>query len=67
MRLHKRFFITKEASLKFQNFMLDLEKEYSLSYGELFQITSFYISTLAKYLIRDERHPEDADAKGDEE
>lgn len=67
MKIHKRFFVTQDASQKFQLFMIDLEKEYDLTYGELFQITSVYISNLAKYLIRDERHPDDISKKGDEE
>jgi len=66
MKIHERFFITQKASLKFQNFLLDLEKEYDLTYGEMFQILSLSISHLAKYLIRDERYPNDQTKKGDE-
>ncbi len=66
MEIHERYFTSKEADLKFQEFMLILEREYGLTYGELFQILSSYISNLSKYLIREERHPEDVTKKGDE-
>ncbi|MGV8131216.1 MAG: hypothetical protein ACP5N7_03915 [Candidatus Pacearchaeota archaeon] len=67
VKINPRYTIVKEAEMRFRSFFLDLEKEYSLTFGELFQILSSSMADLSKYLIRVERHPSDPEKKGDEE
>ena len=50
----------------FDKFLLDLEQEHELTYGEVFSLLGHAIGNLAKYQIRSERHPDDPDKKGDE-
>ena len=67
VKIHPRYPIVNQAEIKFRSFFLDLEKEYDLSFGELFKILSSSMADLSKYLIRGERHPLDPEKKGDEE
>lgn len=67
MKIHPRYKVVNEAKIKFETFFLDLEKEYHLTFGEMFQIISSSMADLSKYLIRAERHPLDPEKKGDEE
>ena len=66
IKLHKRSQIVTKARSDFDMFLLDLEKKYELTFGELFSILGNSIANLAKYQIRGERHPDDPDKKGDE-
>jgi hypothetical protein len=66
MKLHPRSNIVQEARLEFDSFMLDLQRRYELTFGELFSMLGVKIADLAKYQIRSERHPDDPDKKGDE-
>ena len=66
MKLHPRALVVQQARLAFEAFMLELEQEHALSYGELFSLYGNAIAHLAKYQIRGERHPDDPDKKGDE-
>ena len=66
MKIHERTLVVQKARHTFETFMLELEQEYGLSYGELFSLHGNAIANLAKYQIRGERHPDDPDKKGDE-
>ena len=66
IKIHKRSQIVTNARLEFDQFLFDLEKNYELTFGELFSIVGNAITNLAKYQIRAERHPDDPDKKGDE-
>lgn len=66
MKLHPRYYIVSTAQNEFQNFLLSLESKYDLTYGELLSILGSEVSNTAKYMIRQERHGEDSDKKGDE-
>lgn len=66
MKLHPRLYITQKASIEFSNFFLKLVKRYNLTYGEVIKILSSELSDYAKYIIREERHSNEPDKKGDE-
>ena len=66
MKLHQRALIVQKARHAFETFLLELETEYQLTYGELFSLLGNAVANLAKYQIRTERHPDDPDKKGDE-
>jgi hypothetical protein len=67
VRLHKRTTIVQKARNEFETFLLELEQKHELTYGEVFSLLGNAIANLAKYQIRGERHPNDPDARGDEE
>lgn len=58
--------IMVEAALEFSKSFTTIVKKYDLTYGEMFGILSDMMSTWAKYMRRDERHPNDPDKCGDE-
>ena len=66
MKLHPRTQIVSKAQSELVHFMLTLEQKHGLTYGELVKILSLRVADLAKYMIRDERHP-DSDKRGDED
>ena len=67
MRIHPRYFIVSKAENELSTFLLDLEQKHELTYGEVVRILSTLLAREAKHMIREERHPDDLDAKGDEE
>ena len=66
MKLHKRSLVVQKARYAFEAFLLELETDYALTYGELFSLLGNAIASLATYQVRNERHPNDPDKKGDE-
>lgn len=66
MKLHERVLIVEKASLEIAQFVLDISEKYGLTDGEYLKILSENLSNTAKYMIREERHPGDPDAKGGE-
>jgi hypothetical protein len=58
--------IVQEANTEFLKAMVEIEVKYELTYGELVGIAAEYLAGLAKYMRREERHPENPDKKGDE-
>ena len=66
MKLHPRTVVLQRARHAFETFLLELETEHELTYGELFSLLGNAVANLAKYQIRAERHPDDPDKKGDE-
>ena len=66
MKLHPRMVVVQQARHAFETFLLELETEHELTYGELFSMIGQAITNNAKYQIRAERHPDDPDKKGDE-
>jgi hypothetical protein len=67
MKVHPRYFIVSKAEVELSTFLLDLQQKHDLTYGELFKILAAMMASFAKYLIREERHPDDPEKKGDEE
>ena len=66
LKLHKRGTIVQKARGEFETFLLELEQKHGLTYGEVFSLLGNAVANLAKYQIRDERHPDDPEKKGDE-
>lgn len=66
MQLHPRTMIVKAAQLELSGFMLDWQQKHDLTFGETFKILAEMMERDAKYMIRQERHPDDPDARGDE-
>ena len=66
MKLHERTLIVQKARHAFETFLLELEADHGLTYGEIFSLLGNATAHLAKYQIRSERHPNDPDKKGDE-
>jgi hypothetical protein len=65
-QIHPRYFITEKARFEVANLLLRLETEHNLTYGEIVQILSGEIVSVARYMIRSERHPKNKNKKGDE-
>lgn len=58
--------ITADAALELSKSFTSIVKKYELTYGEVFGVLSDMMTTWAKYMRRDERHPDDPDKGGDE-
>lgn len=67
MKLHPRYQIVTAARHQIGDAVREAIKTHDLTYAELFSVLADVQHTWAKYAIRDERHPDDPDAKGDEE
>jgi hypothetical protein len=73
MKLHPRVKMVKKAELKLLDIFIkgieEIDKSYDLTYGEYLRIItnvfSGELNMIAKYMIREERHPNDPDKKGD--
>lgn len=59
MKLDKRYFKVQEARNKIAKSVNEIIDEYELTNGETVSIIAEILSSTAKYMIRDERHPED--------
>lgn len=59
-RIHPREFVVREAENKLRGQLLDAVKEFELTEGEqlrvISEVYSNWIASMAKYIIRDERH-----------
>jgi len=66
VKLHPRTLVVERARHAFETFLLELETEHELTYGELFSLLANAVGNLAKYQIRAERHPDEPGKKGDE-
>lgn len=60
MRIHEREQRTRAAALELSGAILDIVKKHDLSEGETIRVVagemSNYLQSIAKYMIRDERH-----------
>jgi len=66
VKRHPRTLIVQKARHAFEAFLLELEQDHALTYGEVLSLLGNAIASLAKYQIRSERHPDDPDTGGDE-
>lgn len=64
MRIHPREQIVDQARLQIASAILSASKVHDLTDGELTAILAGELSSLAKYQIRQERHPNDPDKPG---
>jgi hypothetical protein len=67
MRLHPRREVTVKADLEFREFFNQWQRRHDLTHGETIRILAQAIDTEGRYMVRQERHPDDPDKKGDEE
>jgi len=54
------------ARLEAERLLMDVFDRYDLTWGEIVGFHAHELSTAAKYMVREERHPDDPDKKGDE-
>lgn len=67
MKIHPRYFVVSKAGIELSEFLINLQQKHELTYGETFKLLGEIIQREAKYAIREERHPDNPDKKGDEE
>ena len=63
-KLHPRETIVNKASAEIGLALVNLYNKYDLTYGEILRILSSELASQAKYMIRQERHPEDPSQPG---
>ncbi len=64
MKIAKRDVDMRVAESELTRLLLDWEKKYRPTYGELVGFHARELSMLAKYMVRAERHPDDPDRPG---
>lgn len=67
MKLHPRYYVVEQAEQEFSRAMAEIETKHNLTYGEVVKLLGNYLANCAKYMIREERHPNDPGKRGDEE
>lgn len=67
MRLHKRTLLVQRARGEFTDLCTEFLRGHDLTWGEWTSILADQLTQQAMYQIRDERHPDDPERKGDEE
>ena len=67
MKIHPRYYIVAKARCEIVTAFLTSSEKYELTFGEETRILSGIMDDLGRNCIRQERHPEDPDRKGDEE
>ena len=67
MSMHPRYEVTQAASREIGRAISQSVRAHKLTYGEITSILASELASFAKFQIRDERHPGDPDARGDEE
>lgn len=60
MKMHRRELIVNKAAVEVQ----DVFMRHNLRFGERVRICADILSSIAKYIIREERHPNDPDMPG---
>jgi len=66
-KIHKRTMLVQEAHCEWSSFMIQLREKYNLTFGEILKFLGDEISSISKWTIRGERHPDDEDKGGDSE
>jgi hypothetical protein len=75
MKIHERYYVVRDQASKLSEALHKIVferdgEEFVLTSGEQLAVVSRvfgdWLSSFAKYAIREERHPEDPDKKGDE-
>lgn len=65
MKLHNRMMLVQEARAEFGKLVAEWAEKHDLTYGELVSVMSEQLQSIAKYMIREERHPDDPEMPGD--
>lgn len=66
MRLHDRLLIVQAAHLEAKTTLNEIIRKYDLTAGEIVALYAAFLAEEAKWMIREERHPDDPSHKGDE-
>lgn len=66
MLLHQRTRQVTQAKIELSEFMRTLEQKFDLTFAEAAHLLAGQIEDTMKYAIRQERHPDDPNKKGDE-
>lgn len=66
MTLHPRLFVVQAAEMEMAKAVGDLIERHQLTYVETMQALTNFQQRYLKYMLREERHPNDPDKKGDE-
>lgn len=66
MRLHERFMLVKKAENELSGLVLDWITRHDLTYWEAVGALLSEAQNLKKYALREERHPDEPNKKGDE-
>jgi len=64
VKIHEREIIVREADLEFTTMIGKIIKKYDLTYSEELRILSDRLQSMAKYMIREERHPGEINKPG---
>ena len=64
MKLHPREIITLKADREYREFVTSLIIKHDLTHGEQLRIMSTTVGSLAEWIIRLERHPDNPDQPG---
>jgi hypothetical protein len=59
--------LVEAASAKLHTLLVEFQVEHDLTYVEMAGLLLERQQTLVKYMLRDERHPDDPERKADEE
>jgi hypothetical protein len=65
--MHPRGMPASKAHNEIDAFVSEIIKKYDLTYGELMSCLNQIQASWIKYMIRDERHPDDPEKRGGEE
>jgi hypothetical protein len=66
LRLHERTRPVRKASGAVHNAVLDIAGDFDLTHAETVGILLDIAASLHKYVLREERHPDNPDRKADE-
>lgn len=64
--MHPRTQHVKKAELEMREMFSVIAEKYDLTFGETVRILAYILDEEGRGIVRQERHPDDLDAKGDE-
>jgi hypothetical protein len=67
VKLHERTLPVQKASNEIRTELDRLQEEHDLSDIEMLRVLLDHQQNITKYMLRDERHPDDPERKADEE
>ena len=67
MKIHPRTMPVSIASSQLAMHLIEFQGEYDLTDVEMFQAVTSWMQTHLKYMLREERHPDDPERGADEE
>jgi len=67
VKLHKRTLPVNRSGAKLTDMLWKFQDDHELTYVEMLRLLIEHQQRITKYMLRDERHPEDPNHKADEE